>query len=76
MTTLVKAVYENGVLKPFKRLPLKEQEKVSLLITPLEQWRKQLEHLLRSAYSRTRKFSSKEIEKDISLASYEVRRNK
>ena len=76
MTTLVKAVYENGVLKPFKRLPLKEQEKVSLLITPLEQWRKQLEHLLRSVYSRTRKFSSKEIEKDISLASYEVRRNK
>jgi len=76
MTTLVKAVYENGVLKPLKHLPLKEREKVSLLVTPLGQWRKKLECLLRSVHSRTRKFSSKEIEKDISLASHELRKNK
>ncbi|HCJ67108.1 MAG TPA: hypothetical protein DHV62_07240 [Elusimicrobia bacterium] len=76
MTTLVKAVYENGVLKPLKHLPLKEQEKVSLLVTPLGEWRKELEHLLRSVHSRTHKFSSKEIERDISLASREVRKNK
>jgi len=34
MTLTVEAVYENGVLKPDRALPLKEQEKVSITIRP------------------------------------------
>ena len=34
MTLTVEAIYENGVLKPAKPLPFKEQEKVTITIQP------------------------------------------
>ncbi len=34
MAITVEAVYENGVLKPTERLPLKEHEKVQLIVHP------------------------------------------
>jgi predicted DNA-binding antitoxin AbrB/MazE fold protein len=38
MTLTVEAIYENGVLKPLRPLPLKEQERVQVTITPRTSW--------------------------------------
>ena len=38
MTLTVEAVYENGMLKPAKPLPLKEHEKVSLTVLAQGTW--------------------------------------
>jgi predicted DNA-binding antitoxin AbrB/MazE fold protein len=35
MTLTIEAIYENGVLKPAKPLPLKEHEKVTVTIQPV-----------------------------------------
>ena len=34
MTLTVEAIYENGVLKPIQPLPLKEHEKVRIIVKP------------------------------------------
>ena len=34
MTLIVEAIYENGVLKPEKPLPFKEQQKVTVTVEP------------------------------------------
>jgi predicted DNA-binding antitoxin AbrB/MazE fold protein len=34
MTLTVEAIYENGVLKPTQPLPLKEHEKVHIIVKP------------------------------------------
>jgi predicted DNA-binding antitoxin AbrB/MazE fold protein len=36
MTPIIEAVYENGVLKPARPLPLREQEKVRLQVDTVE----------------------------------------
>jgi len=38
MTWTIEAVYENGVLKPIKPLPLKEQERVQITIGNSSNW--------------------------------------
>jgi len=38
MAITVEAVYENGVLKPSAPLPLKEQERVEVIIKPKTNW--------------------------------------
>ena len=38
MTLTVKAIYENGVLKPKQALPLQEHEKVRVTIEPRSNW--------------------------------------
>ena len=34
MTLTIEAIYENGVLKPTQPLPLKEHEKVQIIVKP------------------------------------------
>ena len=38
MAITIEATYENGVLKPSQPLPLKEQERVEITITPKTNW--------------------------------------
>ena len=38
MTLTVEAVYENGVLKPARSLPLKEQERVQVIVQTASDW--------------------------------------
>ena len=38
MPLIVEAIYENGVLKPTRPLPLKEHEKVRLTIESADTW--------------------------------------
>lgn len=69
MTTLVRAKYDHGVLKLREPLPLLDKEQVSVLITPIGQWEKAFRALLSKVHARTRRFRSREIERDITLAS-------
>jgi predicted DNA-binding antitoxin AbrB/MazE fold protein len=38
MTLTIQAVYENGVLKPDRPLPLREHETVQVTIQPIANW--------------------------------------
>ncbi len=76
MTTVIKAVYKNGVFKPVQHVSLSEQEKFFLLAIPLNEWKKQFSQLLKKIHQRTKKFSSSEIEKDISYTFAELQKNK
>ena len=74
MTTLVRAKYDHGVLKLREPLPLLKEELVSVLVTPLGQWEKTFRALLAKVHARARRFRSKEIEQDITLASRRIRK--
>lgn len=67
--TLVRAKYNNGVLKLREPLPLLDKEQVSVLVTSIGQWEKAFRALLVKVHARTRRFRSREIEQDITLAS-------
>lgn len=72
MTTLVRAKYDHGVLRLKAPLPLLEKEQVSILVTPVGQWEKAFRALLSKVHARARRFQSREIERDITLASRRV----
>ncbi len=38
MTVTVKAIYENGVLRPAERLPLEEQQRVQVTVQTASNW--------------------------------------
>ena len=68
MTTAIKAIYKNGVFKPIQNVHFSEKEKFCLLAVPLQEWKKQFTQLLKNIHKRTSKYSSSEIEKDITCA--------
>tara|TARA_Y100000294_G_scaffold176787_1_gene200212 strand:+ start:1634 stop:1930 length:297 start_codon:yes stop_codon:yes gene_type:complete len=72
MQKTINAVYENGVFKPLEPISLNENEKVKLDINLDERLRRQLKELTENVYKRTDKYSSKEIESNITEAFKEV----
>ncbi len=72
MLKIINAIYEDGVFKPLEPISLDEHEKVRLDINPDERLRKQLEELAEDIYKRTDKYSSEEIEANITEAYREV----
>ncbi|MBI4655044.1 MAG: antitoxin family protein [Nitrospirae bacterium] len=72
MPKTINAIYENGVFKPLEPLSLKEHEKVTLDINLDERLRKQFKKLSETIYKRTDKYSSEEIEANITEAFREV----
>lgn len=72
MLKTINAIYEDGVFKPLEPISLDEHEKVRLDINPDERLRKQLEELAEDIYKRTDKYSSEEIEANITEAYREV----
>jgi predicted DNA-binding antitoxin AbrB/MazE fold protein len=68
----INAIYEDGVFKPLEPISLDEHEKVRPDINPDERLRKQLEELTEDIYKRTDKYSSEEIEANITEAYGEV----
>jgi predicted DNA-binding antitoxin AbrB/MazE fold protein len=46
MTITIEAIYENGVLRPTRPLPLKEQEVVRITIEPESSWAERTAGLL------------------------------
>jgi predicted DNA-binding antitoxin AbrB/MazE fold protein len=72
MLKTINAIYEDGVFKPLEPISLAEHEKVRLDINLDERLRKQLKELTENIYKRTDKYSSKEIEANITEAYREV----
>jgi len=72
MPKTINAIYENGVFKPLEPVSLKEHEKVKLDINLDERLRNQFKKLTESIYKRTDRYSSEEIEANITEAVREV----
>ena len=72
MPKTINAIYENGVFKPLEPVSLKEHERVKLDINLDKRLHAQLKKLTESIYKRTDKYSSEEIEANITEASKEV----
>ena len=73
MPKTINAIYEDGVFKPLEPISLVEHERVKLDVNLDERLRKQLKELTEVVYKRTDKYSSEEIESNITEASKEVR---
>ena len=71
MLKTIEAVYEDGVLKPKGKLSVPEHSKLKLIISSQNEWAEELKALIRKVHRRTKQFSSKEIEQDITLAAKE-----
>ena len=72
MPKTINAIYENGVFKPLEPVSLKEHEKVKLDINLDERLRNQFKKLTESIYKRTDRYSSEEMEANITEAVREV----
>jgi predicted DNA-binding antitoxin AbrB/MazE fold protein len=72
MPRTINAIYENGVFKPLEPISLREHERVTLDINLDKRLRKQLKELTERIYKRTDKYSSTEIESNITEAFREV----
>ena len=68
----IETIYENGVLRPLKPIDLKEHERVEIIITSKSRWASEFKKLLDIVHERTKKFTSEEIEADITQAYREV----
>ena len=73
MQRVIRAVYENGVLRPLERVQMSERQICLLSIYPEEEWRKDFEALLNRIHRRTRRHASADIEADITAARAEVK---
>ena len=72
----ITVVYEKGVLRPLRRLRLKEQSRVLITLYPERKWRNDFDRLLRRMKRRTRAIPQKEIEAEITQARAEVKANR
>jgi len=73
MSKVIEAVFENGVLKPVKKLRLKDKQQVKIQILTDEDWQERFDRALKSIRSKAACFSTEEIESDIEEAIKEVR---
>jgi len=73
MQRVIRAVYENGVLKPLQRVRMSERKICLLSIYPEEEWRKDFEALLNRIHRRTQRHASADVEADITAARAEVK---
>ena len=69
----IKAVFENGVLRPLQPLRLKEKSRVTITLLPETKWRRDFERLLRRMKARTKAIPQREIEAEITQARAEVK---
>ena len=73
MSRVIDAIFENGVFKPYKKLHMKEHQKVRIQILHEDDWKERFDKALKSIHSKTAQFTHEEIEKDIEEAIKEVR---
>ena len=69
MYEIITAIYEEGVLRPLQPISFKPHQKVRMILEPNVKWCQEWKRLIESVYRRTSKFSSLEIEDDITIAS-------
>lgn len=73
MSKVIDAVFEDGVLKPVKKLRLKDKQQVKIQILNDEDWQERFDRVLKSIRSKAALFSPEEIEADIAETIKEVR---
>lgn len=76
MSKVIDAVFENGVFKPLQNVTAKEHEKVAIKIVSLDEWQDRFNGIIKRIHKKAVKYSSDEIESDISNAIKEVREEK
>jgi predicted DNA-binding antitoxin AbrB/MazE fold protein len=69
----IRAVFENGVLRPLQPLRLKEKSRVTLRMYAEKEWRDELEKLLRRMKSRTKNVRQSDVDAEITKARAEVK---
>ncbi|MBI2364521.1 MAG: DUF104 domain-containing protein [Deltaproteobacteria bacterium] len=67
------AVFENGILRPLRRLRLKPKSRVLVTLYPEPRWRNDLERLLTRMKSRTKAVRQEVVEAEITRARAEVK---
>ena len=67
------AVFENGVLRPLRRLRLKQKSRVLVTLYPEPRWRSDFERLLTRMKSRTKAVPQEAVEAEIARARDEVK---
>ena len=76
MSKIIDAIYEDGVFKPIQNVEVKEHEKVSLKIISVDEWQSRFNRIIEKIHKRSTRYTSEEIESDISQATIEVREKK
>lgn len=71
MSRIIRAIFENGILRPLETLDLPERSQVELAIQAPDHWASEFTELLARIHAKTLRFSSEEIEADITTASRE-----
>ena len=67
------AVFENGVLRPLRRLRLKQKSRVLVTLYPERRWRSDFERLLTRMKSRSKAVPQELVETEITRARDEVK---
>jgi predicted DNA-binding antitoxin AbrB/MazE fold protein len=67
------AVFENGVLRPLRRLRLKQKSRVLVTLYPEPRWRSDFERLLARMKSRTKAIPQAVVEAEITRARDEIK---
>jgi predicted DNA-binding antitoxin AbrB/MazE fold protein len=76
VSQLVEAIFENGVFKPLQHIPMKEHQKVEIRIISVEGWTHRFNRIIEKIHLQSSKYSSDEIEEDISQSIKDVRGKK
>ena len=76
MSQLITAIFENGVFKPLQNIEVKEHEKVTIKVIPLDDWQKRFDRIMEKIQKKAALYSPAEIESDIIQAIAEVREEK
>ncbi len=73
MQRVIRAVFENGMLKPLERLRVGEKKVCLVSVYPEETWHNDFEAILRRTHRKTSRHRPSEIEDDITAARAEVK---
>jgi predicted DNA-binding antitoxin AbrB/MazE fold protein len=76
MSRVIDAVFEDGVFKPLRKVDIKEHEKVTIKVMPLDEWQARFDRIIRKIHGKAAQYPSEETEADISQALREVRQGK
>jgi predicted DNA-binding antitoxin AbrB/MazE fold protein len=71
MSRVIRAIFENGILRPLETLDLPERSEVELAIQAPDHWASEFKEFLARIHAKTLRFSSEETEADITAASRE-----
>lgn len=73
MPKTIEAIYEDGVFKPLKQVPLPEHSRIRLTLSPPKDWSEKFRRLLNKVHRRTKDIPPETIEQDITLATRKAR---